>query len=69
MDLDYSSYFGLDYSVQFRYVFNLDLVVKGHEILSRYYIAMTNLNKVILCLEKIEGKNLEQNPDNLKHFQ
>ena len=29
---------------------------------------MTDLNKVILCLEKIEGKNLEQNPENLKHF-
>ena len=29
---------------------------------------MSNLNKVVLCLEKIESKNLGQNPDNLKHF-
>ena len=29
---------------------------------------MTDLNKVFLRLEKIESKNLEQNPDNLKHF-
>ena len=26
---------------------------------------MADLNKVILCLENIEGKNLGQNPDNL----
>ena len=29
---------------------------------------MSNLNKVVLWLEKIESKNLGQNPDNLKHF-
>ena len=29
---------------------------------------MSNLNKVVLCLEKIESKNIGQNPDNLKHF-
>ena len=29
---------------------------------------MSNLNKVILCLEKIKIKNFGQNPDNLKHF-
>ena len=26
---------------------------------------MAGLNKVILCLENIKGKNLGQNPDNL----
>ena len=29
---------------------------------------MSDLNKVVLCLEKIKSKNLGQNPDNLKHF-
>ena len=29
---------------------------------------MPDLNKVVLCLEKKKSKNLEQNPDNLKHF-
>ena len=29
---------------------------------------MSDLNKVVLCLEKIKSKNLVQNPDNLKHF-
>ena len=29
---------------------------------------MSNLNKVVLCLQKIKSKNLGQNPDNLKHF-
>ena len=29
---------------------------------------MSDLNKVVLCLEKIKSKNLIQNPDNLKHF-
>ena len=29
---------------------------------------MSELNKVVLCLEKNENKNLGQNPDNLKHF-
>ena len=29
---------------------------------------MPDLNKVVLCLEKIKSKNLGQNPDNLKHF-
>ena len=29
---------------------------------------MVDLNKVILCLENIKGKNLEQNPDNLTRF-
>ena len=29
---------------------------------------MSDLNKVVLCLEKIKSKNLGQNPDNLNHF-
>ena len=29
---------------------------------------MSDLNKFVLCLEKIKSKNLGQNPDNLKHF-
>ena len=29
---------------------------------------MADLNKVILCLENIKGKNLGQNPDILTHF-
>ena len=29
---------------------------------------MSDLNKVVLCLEKIKSKNLGQNPDNLKYF-
>ena len=29
---------------------------------------MSDLNKVVLCLEKIKSKSLGQNPDNLKHF-
>ena len=29
---------------------------------------MADLNKVILCLENIKGKNLGQNPDNLSRF-
>ena len=29
---------------------------------------MSDLNKVVLCLEKIKNKNLGQSPDNLKHF-
>ena len=29
---------------------------------------MSDLNKVVLCLEKIKSKNLGQKPDNLKHF-
>ena len=29
---------------------------------------MSDLNKVVLCLEKIKSKNFGQNPDNLKHF-
>ena len=29
---------------------------------------MSELNKVVLCLEKNENKNLGQNPDNLRHF-
>ena len=29
---------------------------------------MADLNKVILCLENIKGKNLGQNPDNLTRF-
>ena len=29
---------------------------------------MSDLNKVLLCPEKIISKNLGQNPDKLKHF-
>ena len=29
---------------------------------------MPDLNRFILCLEKIKGKILGQNPDNLKHL-
>ena len=29
---------------------------------------MSDLKKVVLCLEKVKSKNLGQNPDNLKHF-
>ena len=29
---------------------------------------MSDLNRVVLCLEKIRSKNLSQNPDNLKQF-
>ena len=29
---------------------------------------MADLNKVILCLQKIKSKNLGQNQDNLKSF-
>ena len=29
---------------------------------------MSDLNRVVLCLEKIRSKNLGQNPDNLKQF-
>ena len=29
---------------------------------------MADLNKVILCLKNIKGKNLGQNPDNLTLF-
>ena len=29
---------------------------------------MSNLNKVVLCLEKIKSKICGQNPDNLRHF-
>ena len=29
---------------------------------------MSDLNKVVICLEKIKSKNLGQNPDNMKHF-
>ena len=31
-------------------------------------ITMADLNKVILCLQKIKSKNLGQNQDNLKSF-
>ena len=31
-------------------------------------IIMSDLSKVVVCLEKIKSKNLGQNPDNLKHF-
>ena len=29
---------------------------------------MSDLNRVVLCSEKIRSKNLGQNPDNLKQF-
>ena len=29
---------------------------------------MSDLNKVVICLEKIKSKNLGQNPDNMKYF-
>ena len=29
---------------------------------------MADLNKIMLCLENIKGKNLGQNPDNLARF-
>ena len=32
------------------------------------YITMIDLNKVILCLDNIKGKNLGQNTDNLAPF-
>ena len=35
---------------------------------NRDNITVSDLNKVVLCLEKIKSKNLGQNPDNLKHF-
>ena len=45
-----------------------DFALNGHKIVSREIIIMSDLNKVVLCLEKIKSKNLGQNPDNLKHF-
>ena len=35
---------------------------------NREIIIISNLNKVVLGLEKKKSKNLGQNPDNLKHF-
>ena len=32
------------------------------------YNVMLDLNKVVLCLEKIKSKNLGQNICNLRHF-
>ena len=34
----------------------------------QFFITMSDLNRVVLCLEKIRSKNLGQNPDNLKQF-
>ena len=49
--------------------FNIsDFVLNSHKRVSREIIIMSDLNKVVLCLEKIKSKNLGQNPDNLKHF-
>ena len=42
--------------------------MNGHERVNREIIILSNLNKVVLCLEKIKSKNLGQNSDNLKHF-
>ena len=45
-----------------------DFVLIGHKRVSREIIIMSDLNKVVLCLEKIESKNLRQNSSNFKHF-
>ena len=45
-----------------------DFVLNGQKRVLREIIIMSDLNKVVLCLEKIKSKNLGQNPDNLKHF-
>ena len=42
--------------------------MNGHKRVSRETIIMSDLNKVVLCIEKIKSKNLGQNPDNLKYF-
>ena len=45
-----------------------DFVLNSHKRVVREIIIMSDLNKVVLCLEKIKSKNQGQNPDNLKHF-
>ena len=45
-----------------------DFVLNGHKRVNREIIIMSDLNKVLLCPEKIISKNLGQNPDKLKHF-
>ena len=45
-----------------------DFVLNGHKRVSIEIIIISDLKKVVLCLEKIKSKNLGQNPDNLKHF-
>ena len=45
-----------------------DFVLIGHKRVSREIIIMSDLNKVVLCHEKIESKNLRQNSSNFKHF-
>ena len=42
--------------------------MNGHERVNKEIIILPDLNKVVLCLEKMKSKNLEQNPDNLIHF-
>ena len=42
--------------------------MNGHKRVHREIIAISDLNKVVLCLEKIKSKNMGQNSDNLKHF-
>ena len=43
-----------------------DFVLNGHKRVNREITIISDLNKVILFLEKI--RNLGQNPDNLKNF-
>ena len=46
-----------------------DFVLSGHKTVNReIIILLSDLNKVVLCLENITSKNLGQNRDNLKHF-
>ena len=42
--------------------------MNGHKRVNKEIIIISNLNKVVLGLEKTKSKNLGQNPDNLKHF-
>ena len=44
-------------------------MLSGHKTVNReIIILLSDLNKVVLCLENMTSKNLGQNRDNLKHF-
>ena len=66
--------FGTSSGAIFSYVFITCLLTCSRFCSEQSYkfyrdnIAMSDLNKVVICLEKIKSKNLGQNPDNMKHF-
>ena len=67
--LEFQNYNIINFFLKFLKNNNIsDFALNGHKRVNKEIIIMPDLNKVVLCLEKIKSKNLEQNPDNLKHF-